>query len=106
VLFVGFQAEGTRGRQLVDGAPDVKIHGRLVPVNARIEKLDSMSAHADSQEILRWLGGFTIAPKMTFLVHGEIVAMQALKTAIETKLGWKTKMPEHGETVDLEPAVE
>jgi metallo-beta-lactamase family protein len=57
-LFVGFQAEGTRGRQLVDGAPTVKIHGQTIPVQARIEKLDSMSAHADAGEILRWLGGF------------------------------------------------
>jgi metallo-beta-lactamase family protein len=66
-----------------------------------VEKIDSMSAHADSQEILRWLGGFKRPPQMTFLVHGEIAAMQALQTAINTKLGWKTMMPQHEESVDL-----
>jgi metallo-beta-lactamase family protein len=101
ILFVGFQAEGTRGRLLVDGAPSVKIHGQMIPAHARIERLDSMSAHADSQEILRWLGGFRRAPKMTFLVHGEIAAMQALHTTIGARLGWKSMMPSHGQTVDL-----
>jgi metallo-beta-lactamase family protein len=101
VLFVGFQAEGTRGRQLLDGAQTVKIHGLMVPVRARIEKIDSMSAHADSQEILRWLGGFKRAPATTFLVHGEVEAMQALDASIKTRLGWNTKMPAHGESVSL-----
>jgi metallo-beta-lactamase family protein len=100
-LFVGFQAEGTRGRQLVDGASEIKIHGQLIPVHARVEKIDSMSAHADSQEILRWLGGFKRPPQMTFLVHGEIAAMQALQAAIAAKLGWKTMMPHYEESVEL-----
>jgi len=101
VLFVGFQAEGTRGRQLVDGASAVKIHGQMVPVHARIEIIESMSAHADSQEILRWLGGFKKAPTRTFLVHGEMAAMQALEAAIKAKLGWPTTMPQHEETIEL-----
>ena len=63
VLFVGFQAAGTRGRALVDGATAVKIHGQMIPVHARVEQIDSMSAHADSHEILRWLGGFTRPPR-------------------------------------------
>ncbi len=71
VLLAGFQAEGTRGRQLKDGASLVKIHGQMVPVRARIEALDSMSAHADSGEIMRWLGGFKRPPALTCLVHGE-----------------------------------
>ena len=101
VLFVGFQAEGTRGRLMVDGAHEVKIHGQIIPVQAHVEKIDSMSAHADSQEVLRWLGGFNRPPQMTFLVHGEVVAMQALQPAIQEKLGWKTMMPRHAQVVEL-----
>jgi metallo-beta-lactamase family protein len=102
VVFVGYQAEGTRGRQLVDGIQSIKIHGRSVPVHAHVERIDSMSAHADSREILRWLRGFTRAPQMTFLVHGEVAAMDTLNATIRSELGWATKMPEHGETVDLQ----
>ena len=101
VLLVGFQAEGTRGRQLVDGARSVKIHGQAVPVEARVERIDSMSAHADSAEILRWLGGFSRPPKTTFLVHGEPTSMQALAATIQTKLAWTVHMPELGEVVTL-----
>jgi metallo-beta-lactamase family protein len=101
VLFAGYQAAGTRGRQLVDGEKTVKIHGELIPVHARIALVESMSAHADSKEILRWLRGFTKPPQTTFLVHGETVAMEALNGAITTELGWTTKMPEHRETVQL-----
>ena len=75
VLLVGFQAAGTRGRQLLDGVTTVKIHGQQVPVQAHIDHIGSMSAHADSAEILRWLGGFTAPPRRTFLVHGEPQAM-------------------------------
>ena len=101
VLFVGYQAAGTRGRQLVDGEKSVKIHGDMIPVKARIERVESMSAHADSNEILRWLGGFTKPPRLSFIVHGEPVAMEALSAAINAKLRWETQMPEHGETVEL-----
>ena len=103
VLFVGYQAEGTRGRQLVDGGKAVKIHGEIIPVRAEIALVESMSAHADSQEILRWLGGFTAAPRLTFIVHGEPVAMEALSASIHDRLGWSTKMPDYGETVVLDP---
>ncbi|HKY23191.1 MAG TPA: MBL fold metallo-hydrolase [Vicinamibacterales bacterium] len=101
VLFVGYQAAGTRGRQLVDGAREVKIRGQFVAVNARIEKLDSMSAHADSQETLRWLGGFSRAPKMTYLVHGEPAPMDALKETIQSRLHWNVRTPNHLEQVEL-----
>jgi len=101
VLFVGFQAAGTRGRALVDGVRAVKIHGAMVPVAARIERLDSMSAHADSAEIVRWLGTFQRAPERTYLVHGEPVAQNALKSTIEQALGWSVDIPQHGQRVEV-----
>jgi metallo-beta-lactamase family protein len=101
VLFAGYQGAGTRGRRLVDGEKTVKIHGEWVPVAARIERIDSMSAHADSNEIMRWLGGFTAAPKRTFIVHGEPAAQDALAARIRKELGWDVHAPEHGEQVQL-----
>ena len=74
-------------------ADAVKIHGQIVPVHARIERIESMSAHADSQEILRWLGGFARPPRTTFIVHGEPPAMEALQASIKSKLGWATHDP-------------
>src|SRR5205085_1362465 len=71
VMFVGYQSAGTRGRLLADGAKQLKMLGGIVNVAARIERLDSMSAHADVDEILRWLKGFAQPPAMTFIVHGE-----------------------------------
>ena len=72
-----------------------------MPVHARIERLDSMSEHADSEESLRWLAGFKTPPRMTYLVHGEPGPMQALKTTIESKLRWNVHMPDHLEQVEL-----
>jgi metallo-beta-lactamase family protein len=103
ILFVGYQAEGTRGRHLVDGGKTVKIHGEIIPVHADVALVESMSAHADSQEILRWLGGFTKPPQLTFIVHGEPIAMEALDAAIHERLGWATKIPDYRETVVLNP---
>lgn len=102
VLLAGFQAQGTRGRKLKDGAATVKIHGQEVPVRARIEAVDSMSAHADAGEIMRWLGGFNRPPALTCLVHGEPGPMDALKARIERELHWTVKTPEWGEKINLE----
>jgi metallo-beta-lactamase family protein len=101
VLFAGFQSPGTRGRALVDGARFVRIHGQDVPVGARIENLESMSAHADAGEILRWLRGFTSPPALTCLVHGEPVAMDALKARIERELRWSVRAPQPHENMSL-----
>ena len=101
VLFVGYQAAGTRGRHMLEGATTVKIHGELVPVNARIEHIDSMSAHADQNEIMRWLGGFSRPPGITYLVHGEPAAQEALRVRIEKELGWTTHVPEYREQVTI-----
>jgi metallo-beta-lactamase family protein len=102
VLFVGYQAAGTRGRALVEGATEVKLLGRHVPVAARIEKIDSMSAHADAGEILRWLSGFSRAPRMTFLVHGEPAALDALHARITAERQWPVHIPAYRESVPLD----
>ena len=101
ILFVGYQAAGTRGRSLVDGAREVKIHGQAVAVNARIARNDSMSAHADRNEILRWLQTLPAAPGHLCLVHGEPGPMDALKQRIADQLGWHAATPTHREVVSL-----
>jgi metallo-beta-lactamase family protein len=101
VLFVGYQAAGTRGRQLVEGAHEVRIHGRSIAVNATIARIDSMSAHADRGEILRWLGTLASAPRRLCLVHGEPGPMDSLKALIQERLSWTAYTPAHGETIEL-----
>jgi metallo-beta-lactamase family protein len=101
VLFAGYQGVGTRGWRLVSGEKSVKIHGEWIPVAATIERIDSMSAHADANEIMRWLGGFTKPPQLTFIVHGEPASQDALAARIHAELGWTTHAPEHRETVTL-----
>jgi metallo-beta-lactamase family protein len=101
ILFSGYQAAGTRGRHLLDGAKFVRIHGQEVPARAEIASLASLSAHADSNEIFRWLGGFSRPPGVTFLVHGEPGPMDVLKARIEQELGWHVVTPAHGERRDL-----
>ena len=101
VLFVGFQAAGTRGRHLIEGAHQVKMYGQFIPVHARIEKLNAMSAHADAGEVIRWLRTFPKAPGVTYLVHGEPPAQVALKARIERELGWNVRIPEYGEKVEV-----
>lgn len=93
LLFSGFQAAGTRGRKLLDGARETKIHGRWVPVNAEIAELPMLSAHADSDELMRWLSGFRRAPRQVFIVHGEAQASEALRERIGRDLGWRATVP-------------
>jgi metallo-beta-lactamase family protein len=101
ILFVGYQAAGTRGRALTDGAKAIRLLGRDVPVAARVERIDSMSAHADAGEILRWLSGFTRAPRMTYLVHGEPTALAALAARIAAERGWPVHIAAHRESVSI-----
>ena len=102
VMFAGYQAAGTRGRQLKDGAKFTRIHGQDVVVRAEIQAIDSMSAHADSNEIMRWLGQFKTPPKLTCLVHGEPGPMDALKARIERELKWTVKTPMPAERIELD----
>lgn len=100
VLFVGYQSEGTRGRRMLDGEPEVRIHGEMVPVRAQLMQVSGFSAHADWQEMLRWMDGFTSPPKQTLLVHGEPRALEALKARVGAK-GWNTHIPAYLERVEL-----
>lgn len=101
ILFTGYQAQGTLGRQLLEGAEEVTIHGREVQVRAQVDRIESLSAHADYEEILTWLSNFKEAPKKTFLVHGEYDAQLALQKTIKERLGWETVIPDHAESFDL-----
>jgi metallo-beta-lactamase family protein len=101
VMFVGYQAAGTRGRLLVDGAREIKLLGRVYPVAARVERIDSMSAHADYSESMRWLSGFTRAPSMTYLVHGDPIALAALAARITTEKQWPVHIAAHHERVEV-----
>jgi metallo-beta-lactamase family protein len=101
VLFAGYQAEGTRGRLLQDGVREIKLLGEIVPVRARIEVVDGFSAHADQGEILRWLRTFNRAPLMTYIVHGEPPAANALAELIRERLKWKVELAKHQQVVPL-----
>ncbi len=101
VLFAGYQSVGTRGRLLKDGATMTRIHGEEIPVRARIETIDSISAHADRNEILRWLKSFKKAPSLLCLVHGEPGPMDALKATVESELKWTVKTPGHRESIEI-----
>jgi metallo-beta-lactamase family protein len=102
VLLVGFQAEGTRGRSLADGAREIKMLGRYIGVRAEVASVPAFSVHADRGEIVRWLGRAPRPPETTFVVHGEPTASAALHDAIEAQLGWTVAVPRHLEVVRVD----
>ena len=101
VVLVGFQAAGTRGRDLVEGATEVKMHGRYVPVHAEIVQIDGFSVHADADEILGWLASAPSPPKVVYVVHGEPESSAALAARVRSELGWLAVVPHDGERVRL-----
>jgi metallo-beta-lactamase family protein len=102
VVFVGYQAVGTRGRQLAEGARQIRIFGVDYPVRAEIHLIDSFSAHGDYNEILRWLRGFKRPPQKTFLVHGEPSAARAMKGHIQTAFKtWQVEIPSYLQSYEL-----
>lgn len=101
VIMIGFQAAGTLGRRLVDGARSVKIFGEEIAVHARIATLGGFSAHADRATLLSWLGGLAKAPRNLYLVHGEADVAGAFAAQIQARFGWSASIPAHGETVVL-----
>jgi metallo-beta-lactamase family protein len=102
IMLAGFQAMGTRGRSIEDGAKTVRIHGADVPIRAEVINLRQFSAHAGKSELLRWLSGLPAPPRQTYLTHGEPEASAALKIAIEAKFRWRVALPEYLQTVDLD----
>ena len=101
VLLVGYQAEGTRGRLLLEGTPELKIFGKFLPVKAKIHHLQSLSAHADQAGLLHWLGGIKNVPEQVFLVHGEPTALDALRVKIVDRHGWRVRIPKLFETFGM-----
>ena len=101
VLFVGYQPEGSLGRLISEGKKEVKIHGKRVAVNARVEVLDGLSAHADSEELLEWVSHIKHPPSRIFLVHGELEAQESLKGKLEKVITSKIVIPEYLEEVQL-----
>jgi metallo-beta-lactamase family protein len=94
VLFVGYQAAGTRGRSLVDGTEEVKMFGEMVPVKAQIVRIDALSAHADRSELVRWAGTFgKPAPARVFLNHGEPESSESIAALLAQTYGWNTRVP-------------
>jgi len=102
VLFVGYQAEGTLGRLILNGKSEVRIHGRHYRVKARIEQILGFSAHADKDDLARWLNHYQSPPKRVFLTHGEREATAALAEFIDGKGGWKVSVPEYLEEFRLD----
>jgi metallo-beta-lactamase family protein len=101
VILAGFQAEGTRGRALQEGAKSLKLYGQDVPVCAEIAEMGQFSAHAGKSELLRWLAALPAPPKQTYLTHGEPVAAQALQAAISEKFNWKAAVARYQDTVPV-----
>jgi metallo-beta-lactamase family protein len=101
LLFVGYQAAGTRGASITGGAKTVKIHGGYVPIRAEVARMDSLSAHADRDELLAWVGALPAPPERIYVTHGEPVAADALRQAIEERHGWPCTVPEYHASVTL-----
>lgn len=98
VILTGFQAPGTRGASLADGAGSVRIHGRDIPVQAEVAQLQAASAHADARQLIAWLRTMPQAPEQVYVVHGERKASDELRKRINHELGWRAVVPEHGST--------
>ena len=101
ILFVGYQAEGTPGRILLDGAKEIRLLGQMHPVRAHIEKIDGFSAHADRDGLLAWLSDIRVPPRCVFVTHGEEKAATSFANLLKEKTGWMVEVPEYKDTVDL-----
>ncbi len=101
VLLIGYQAEGTRGRQLLEGSHELKLFGKYHPVKAKIEHLESLSAHADQNGLLHWMKNIKNIPEKVFLIHGEPNALDAFRAKINSVFGWRAYIPKLNESVEF-----
>lgn len=101
VLLVGYQAEGTRGRLLLEGTHELKIFGKYIPVKAKIHHLESLSAHADQAELIAWMGGILNIPERIFLIHGEPTSLNTLRVKIKDSFGWNAHIPSLSEELEI-----
>lgn len=101
ILLAGYQAGGTRGAALLRGEQSLRMYGRDVPIRAEVASLETLSGHADGDEILAWMAGATRAPQQCYVTHGEADAADTLRARIKRELGWQARVPEHMEVVEL-----
>jgi metallo-beta-lactamase family protein len=101
ILLAGYQAAGTRGASLAAGASQIKMHGEYVPVRAEVVNIGSLSAHADRDELLGWAAAMPHAPRQAFIVHGEPVAADSLRLALQERLRWNCRVAEHRDSAEL-----
>ncbi len=101
VLLVGFQAEGTRGRQLLEGAHEVRFFGKYYPVRASIKMIESLSAHADQDDLLNWMGSIKNIPEKVYLIHGEPAVLDAFRTKIKSIFNWNVSIPKLNDSEEL-----
>src|SRR5580765_7021606 len=101
LVFVGYQAAGTTGRLIQDGAHEVRIMKNTVPVRCHVEKIEGFSAHADWQGVIRWLSGLESPPRTTFITHGEVGSATAMAGHIKDTFGWEVIVPKYGQSVTL-----
>ena len=102
MLLVGYQATGTRGRLLQNGASSVRIFGEAIPVRARVETIHGLSAHADADGLIRWLRTAARPPKRVFLVHGDPEPAKSLAERIKTELGWEATVPKYRDRTQID----
>jgi metallo-beta-lactamase family protein len=102
ILFVGYQAHGTLGRQILDGNPFVRIHGRQYKRRAQVAQIYGFSGHADRSGLLHWIGSLKSAPENIFLTHGEESAAESLAAEIARRHGWPVTVPHYRQTVEID----
>ena len=102
ILFIGYQAVGTLGRHIVDGADEIRIHGQTHRVRAKIKRIHGFSAHADRQELLAWLGGLSKPPRGVFVIHGEEQRARSFAELLQAETGWPVAVPAYQDEIVLE----